>query len=329
MTNNTNSPSPSFQKRSKMRNNFINKLIDLATQDPRIVLLTGDLGFSVLEEFAKKFPDRFYNVGIAEQNMLGIATGLAEAGFIPFVYSIASFAVLRPYEFIRNGAILHNLPVRIIGIGAGFEYGNLGTTHHLIEDIAILRLFPNLTIYSPINSKNASEILENSYQENFPIYYRISKNQHSLSDNLDYQENSHLTQLSNHQGKICVFGIGSIIEEIILAINQSLNQSVNQSLNQSAVKFSSFAITKIDNQLGEKLLPIIKSYEKIITVEAHYINGGIGSIIAEIIAENQLPVKLHRLGVCELSDGIFGDTKFMHKKHNIDWESLVKTLKII
>jgi len=300
-----------------MRNNFINKLIDLATKDPRIVLLTGDLGFSVLEEFMKKFPDRFYNVGVAEQNMLGIATGLAEAGFIPFVYSIASFAILRPYEFIRNGAILHNLPVRIIGIGAGFEYGNLGTTHHLIEDIAILRLFPNLTIYSPINSQNAGNILAQSYQENFPIYYRIGKNQNSLSDNFDYQENSHLTQLSHHQGKFCVFGIGSIIEEIILAIPQS------------TIKFSSFAITKIDNQLAEKLLPIIKSYEKIITIEAHYINGGIGSIIAEIIAENQLHTRLHRLGVSELSDGIFGDTKFMHKKHKIDCESLVETLKII
>jgi transketolase len=300
-----------------MRNNFINKLIDLATKDPRIVLLTGDLGFSVLEEFMKKFPDRFYNVGVAEQNMLGIATGFAEAGFIPFVYSIASFAILRPYEFIRNGAILHNLPVRIIGIGAGFEYGNLGTTHHLIEDIAILRLFPNLTIYSPINSQNAGNILAQSYQENFPIYYRIGKNQNSLSDNFDYQENSHLTQLSHHQGKICVFGIGSIIEEIILAIPQS------------TIKFSSFAITKIDNQLAEKLLPIIKSYEKIITIEAHYINGGIGSIIAEIIAENQLHTRLHRLGVSELSDGIFGDTKFMHKKHKIDCESLVETLKII
>jgi transketolase len=300
-----------------MRNNFINKLIDLAKKDPRIVLLTGDLGFSVLEEFMKKFPDRFYNVGVAEQNMLGIATGLAEAGFIPFVYSIASFAILRPYEFIRNGAILHNLPVRIIGIGAGFEYGNLGTTHHLIEDIAILRLFPNLTIYSPINSQNAGNILTQSYQENFPIYYRIGKNQNSLSDNFDYQENSHLTQLSHHQGKICVFGIGSIIEEIILAINQS------------TIKFSSFAITKIDNQLAKKLLPIIKSYEKIITIEAHYINGGIGSIIAEIIAENQLHTRLHRLGVRELSDGIFGDTKFMLKKHKIDCESLVDKLKCL
>ena len=90
----------------------------------RIVLLTGDLGFTVVEPFAERFPDRFFNVGVAEQNMVGVATGLAEAGFVPFVYSIATFATLRPYEFIRNGPVLHRLPVRIVGVGGGLEYGH-------------------------------------------------------------------------------------------------------------------------------------------------------------------------------------------------------------
>ena len=97
-----------------MRQAFIKKLCELAHKDPRIVLLTGDLGFSILEQFSEKFPDRFFNVGVAEQNMLGLATGLAEAGFIPFTYSIVTFSVLRPFEFIRNGAINHNLPIRVI-----------------------------------------------------------------------------------------------------------------------------------------------------------------------------------------------------------------------
>ena len=96
--------------------------------DERIVLLTGDLGFTVFEPFAERFPDRFFNVGVAEQNMVGVATGLAEAGFIPFVYSIATFATLRPYEFIRNGPVLHRLPVRIVGVGGGLEYGTNGFT---------------------------------------------------------------------------------------------------------------------------------------------------------------------------------------------------------
>src|SRR5687767_3231911 len=109
-----------------MRVGFIQELIDLASKDERVMLLTGDLGWSVIEPFADRFPERFLNVGVAEQNMLAIATGLAEAGRVPFVYSIATFASLRPYEFIRNGPVLHGLPVRVVGVGGGFEYGSAG-----------------------------------------------------------------------------------------------------------------------------------------------------------------------------------------------------------
>src|SRR5262245_54267742 len=108
--------------RCTMRVSFARSLVELAANDDRVVLLTGDLGYGALEPFAERFPDRFFNVGVAEQNMTGIATGLAEAGFLPFVYSIVPFAVLRPYEFIRNGPVLHALPVRIVGVGAGLEY---------------------------------------------------------------------------------------------------------------------------------------------------------------------------------------------------------------
>src|SRR6266545_4429908 len=105
-----------------MRRAFIEALADVADRDERIVLLTGDLGFSVIEPFADRHRARFVNVGVAEQNMVGVATGLAEAGFIPFTYSIATFATLRPLEFIRNGPVLHRLPVRVVGVGGGFEY---------------------------------------------------------------------------------------------------------------------------------------------------------------------------------------------------------------
>ena len=268
-------------------------------------MLTADLGFSILEEFANEFPSRFFNVGVSEQNMIGIATGLAESGFIPFTYSIAPFSLLRPYEFIKNGPILHNLPVRIIAIGPGFEYGNHGSTHHLIEDIAITRVFPNLSIYSPINGKNAESILDKSYLENNPIYYRIGKNKDSLSDNLDYVESDNFIQLSKGDDSVAVFGIGSIVEEIL-----KCNNIIDK-------KISSYAITKIDQKIQKELIPIIQKYKNIISVEAHYINGGIGSMIAEIIAENQLTAKLYRLGVRELSDGIFGDAEFMYRKHKI------------
>ena len=115
-----------------MRRALVQTLTELAASDRRVILLTADLGYSVLEPFAQRFPDRFINVGVAEQNMVGVATGLAESGFIPFVYSIAPFASLRPYEFIRNGPVLHGLPVRILGIGGGFDYEASGPTHYAL-----------------------------------------------------------------------------------------------------------------------------------------------------------------------------------------------------
>src|SRR5437588_2280331 len=129
-----------------MRDAFVGTLAELAERDHRVVLLTGDLGFGVLESFSERFPDRFFNVGVAEQNMVGLATGLAEAGFIPFVYSIVTFASLRPYEFIRNGPILHRLPVRIVGVGGGFEYGPQGASHHGLEDVGVMRVQPGIAV---------------------------------------------------------------------------------------------------------------------------------------------------------------------------------------
>src|SRR3954468_8868154 len=150
-------------------------MTELAAQDERILLLTGDLGFMALEPFSERHPKRFFNAGVAEQNMVGLATGLAAVGFIPFVYSIATFASLRPYEFIRNGPILHQLPVRIVGVGGGFEYGTAGPTHHGLEDIGVMRLQPGLTVVAPADHLQAREVFMQTWNLPGPVYYRIGK----------------------------------------------------------------------------------------------------------------------------------------------------------
>src|SRR5438445_8664769 len=132
-----------------MRNAVLDELLALAEEDASVVLLTGDLGFMVLEPFAERFPARFFNVGVAEQNMVGVATGLAEAGLVPFVYSIVSFAALRPFEFIRNGPIAQQLPVRIVSVGGGMEYGQNGISDYGLEDVAIMRTQPSISIICP------------------------------------------------------------------------------------------------------------------------------------------------------------------------------------
>src|ERR1051326_3036308 len=158
-----------------MRKAFVEALLEIASRDKRVVLLTGDLGFMVLEPFMKAFPDRFLNAGVAEQNMVGMATGLADAGYIPFVYSIVPFSVIRPLEFIRNGPIYHRLPVRIVGVGEGFDYANNGFTHYGLEDVGIMRMQPGITTVVPADDAQAFGAIRATYELPGPVYYRLSK----------------------------------------------------------------------------------------------------------------------------------------------------------
>ncbi len=132
-----------------MRTAFVETLCELAAADPRICLVTGDLGYSVLERFQERFPDRYINAGVAEQNMTGVAAGLALAGWIPFTYSIANFPTMRCLEQIRNDVCHHQLPVRIVAVGGGFAYGPAGYTHHGVEDLAVMRSLIGMTVLAP------------------------------------------------------------------------------------------------------------------------------------------------------------------------------------
>src|SRR2546430_13511332 len=168
-----------------MRRAFINTLVELAEHDPRIMLLTGDLGYLALEPFSERFPDRFFNAGVAEQNMVGLATGLAESGFIPFVYSIATFAALRPYEFVRNGPVLHNLPVRIVGTGGAFDYGTAGPTHHALADLGIMRMPPGLAVICPAGAQQTTSARHATWGLPGPLYFRAGKDETTCVPGLD------------------------------------------------------------------------------------------------------------------------------------------------
>lgn len=299
-----------------MRNEFIKKLHQLAKKDERIVLLVGDLGYSVIEDFARDFPDRFYNVGIAEQNMIGIATGLANCGFIPFCYSTAPFSLLRPYEFIKNGPVLHDLKVRIVGAGGGLNM-DMGYTHYCLEDVAITRVFPNLKSYFPMNNENATSMLEATYDINSPIYYRVGKNAKSATDGIisSFSTNGIETINEKSDNKTAVITLSSIADQGQKALNESPS-------------FNLYAITQINPSPIEKLCEIISKHDKIITVESHYKNGGIGSIVSEVIADFGLKCKLIRLSVDREIDGIIGDQAFMENKYGVDCESIIKALNL-
>ncbi len=159
-----------------MRTTFVETLKELARQDERIFLLSADMGYSVFETFREEFPDRFLNTGIAEQNTIGIAAGLAARGKIVFVYSIIPFVTMRCFEQIRLDLAYNKSNVKIVGVGAGFTYGSLGSSHHALEDISLMRSLPNMTVLCPGDPVEARELIKQSCEHTGPVYIRLGKN---------------------------------------------------------------------------------------------------------------------------------------------------------
>ncbi len=304
-----------------MRKTFVNALIDLATNDERIVLLTGDLGFMVMEPFIERFPNRFVNVGVAEQNMVGVATGMAESGMIPYVYSITPFAVLRPYEFIRNGPIYHQLKVRIIGVGAGLEYGHDGISHFGIDDIGVLRVQPGISIFAPADYQQADSIFRKTWDMRGPIYYRLSKDEKSVVPNLSAAFEIGEAQFIENGNDILIVTLGTIALEAAKAI---------ELLKISGVHASLLMISSINPPPLASLSQILPKFKKIITAESHYINGGIGSMIAEFIAEKSLHCTLIRCGIDHIPNGQIGHTEYLLQTFGIDEKSIAaKALSVL
>lgn len=301
-----------------MRRSFIEALTELAIIDDRIVLLTADLGFMALEPFADRLPDRFFNVGVAEQNMIGMATGLAEAGFIPFVYSIVPFSVLRPLEFIRNGPIYHCLPVRIVGVGGGLEYSTNGISHYGLEDIGVLRTIPGITIIAPADHRQARQALRSTWNRREPIYYRLGKDDVHTLPGLDGRFDFEKPQIITNGPDLLFVAIGNVAMEVIKAIKLLENEGIFSTL---------MVISTICPSVDDSMKSILKRFRSVISVEAHCINGGLGSLIAEIIAEHGLNCRLVRCGVRSISGGLTGSQAYMYKIHGLTGELIARTAR--
>lgn len=297
-----------------MRAAFVRTLVDLAEADRRVLLLTGDLGYSVLEPFADRFPDRFFNVGVAEQNMVGVATGLAEAGFLPFVYSIVTFASLRPYEFIRNGPIFHQLPVRVVGVGGGFEYGHAGPTHYGLEDVALMRAQPGITCLAPADHEQARAVFLATWDLPGPVYYRIGKDDKTTVPGLGGRFAIGRAQRIREGSDLALIAMGAISSEAAAAADDLARQGVSC----SAVVVASVTPPPVEDLVAE-----LSRVPLAITVEAHSVTGGVGSLVAEIIAEHRLPCRLVRCGVRTVPSAPFGGQDYMQRVHGLSRDSIV------
>ena len=295
-----------------MRSTFVQELINEAQHNRNLILLTGDLGSNCLEPFADKFPDRFFNCGIAEQNMLAMAAGLAMEGKKVFVYSIGNFDTLRTLEQVRNDICYMNLDVNIIAVGAGFEYGQLGFSHHTTEDIACMRCLPNMTVFSPATVREMHGVMRNMFDSSSPCYVRLNKK--GVGDFGSMSAKA--CQIIKGQ-RVAVLATGTIIEEALEAAKL---------LREKGINISVYSFPTIKPKAEKGLKEILKDNEYVFTLEEHSIIGGFGSSVAELLAESGIAVKFKMFGIEDRYLDVVGDRVFLRQMYKIDAKSLVKTI---
>jgi transketolase len=281
-----------------MRKAAITELAELARADRRVVLLTADLGFGVLDEFAREFPGQFVNVGVAEQAMVGVATGMAEAGLLPYCYSIATFSFLRPFEFIRNGPVAHRLPIRIIGVGAGTDYAFDGLTHYALEDLALARTQPGLTVYAPVTDEDTRALVRESYGQCGPAYFRLSR-QGAAAPSHDVRSQTAETT------EVLVLALGTAVERA---------ERVAQAVAAAGASVRVLSVLRFDAATAEDLAAHLTRSRACVTVEDHYRVGGLGAAVAEVVATRALAVPVVMDAVDSLPVGALGSAQYLESK---------------
>jgi len=303
-----------------MRDALLARISKLAESDKDIVLLTADLGYGVFEEFESKFPGQFFNVGVAEQNMTGIAAGLALEGKKVITYSIGNFPTLRCLEQIRNDVCYHELNVTIIAAGGGFSYGQLGMSHHATEDISIMRSLPNTTVVVPSTPWEAAEAIDALIKNQGVGYLRLDKSKGSQKDTDDNFELGKALKISSEDGKdVCFFVTGGIIDEVIEAA-KLLNE-----FNISASILSIHTIKPIDKTA---IRAAINNTRLLVSVEEGNLIGGLGSAICEFCMDNQLiPGDFLRIGIDDELSCYVGDQYYLRKQHKLDSQYIYRIVK--
>lgn len=260
-----------------MRTAFIQELLLQARAHPRVFLAVGDLGFSVVEPFAREFPDRFLNAGVAEQNLTGLAAGLASEGWHVFTYSIANFPVLRCLEQIRNDICYHGLPVTVVSVGAGLSYGNLGYSHHAVQDLGILRTFEELTLLSPADPGEARECVRWLAENPRPSYLRLGKaGEPALHAPRPLEPRPQLVEPGTSD--VAVVATGSVLKCALDAARQ---------VRQDGLNVSVLSCPWIQ-PVGADWVAAFRPYRRLVVVEEHVAAGGLASLLRDHLAGSHL-----------------------------------------
>ena len=300
-----------------MRSAFIRSLIDLAQRDSRVCLVTADLGFGVVEPFAQKLPAQFVNAGVAEQNMTGIAAGMALCGKIVFTYSIANFPTLRCLEQIRNDVCYHHADVKIVSVGGGLAYGALGASHHATEDIAVMRSLPEMTVVAPGDPIEAQEATRALAARAGPAYLRLGRSGEPLvhSERIDFQIGKAICAADGDD--VTLIATGTMLHATAQAARQLVREGV------TARVLSMHTIKPLD---VDAVYAAARETQAIITVEEHSIIGGLGSAVAEVLAESSdRPVPFKRMALPSAFTPV-GSREFLNKSYSLSVEGIVDSV---
>lgn len=298
-----------------MRNAFVETLIKLAEKDKDVYLLTGDLGFSVFETFAKKFPNRFLNCGIAEQNMMGVAAGLALSGKKPYVYSIIPFVTIRCLEQIKDDIAYQNLNVKVVGVGGGYSYGYLGATHHATEDIAMIRVLPNFRVFAPGDSVETKNLMIEAYKKKGPAYFRLTnvggKVTHHNKDKIKI-------------GEPFVFNKGKDGTLIVNGIFLGIGKDLIGELKKMGYNFKLISLPTLKPINEESLWKELKNQKLVFSLEEHSLIGGMGTALAEILSDKEWKGTLKRIASPDKFFPKVGKAEYIREKYHLTKEQIKK-----
>lgn len=300
-----------------MRLPFFSVLYKIMQRDKNVVLLTGDLGATTMDNIRTGFPDRCLNMGIAEGNMMGVAAGLAMSGKIVFLFTMIPFVTMRCYEQLRIDVCLHDLSVKAIGVGPGVDYSTLGPTHHGLEDIALIRSLPSMQILSPCDDTQATAFCQTAYSSPGPFYIRLDRNGQPLVYSTGQQDFSQGLKMLKEGKDVLIIATGKMVLTAL---------SVTKSLSKHSISAGVIDIFQIKPLNKELLLKTIGNSHCVVTLEEHSVIGGLGSAVAEVIAENPSPVKFNKLGLPDDFCRRYGTRHFLQSDIGLDVEGISKTL---
>ena len=293
-----------------MREAFSNALVRLALADPKVLLLTGDHGYALFDEFRKRCPDQYINAGIAEQNMVGMAAGLARVGFRPFVYGLAAFVPIRTVEQIKLDIAHDDLPVVLLGDGAGFVYSHLGTSHQSTEDIACTRAIPGLEVLSPADRFEMTASMDYAYAANGPVYLRMGK-----SDRGDV----HAAPIGAlRAGGLVQVRAGRADRPGLIATGSMVRAAADIAAELDLAVWSAPVIKPL---LAEGVCAAARATTGLVTLEEHSVLGGLGAAVTEITSEHQ-PTRVLRIGVPDRFSAHCGTHAYLLREHGLDTDSV-------